>query len=204
MAVLQDSWCSAGLSCRQVECNLVREGFERCVGLVLAPLAYCALHARSSNCHVQQELHLSVCVHLRQGLTLSPPCKRHLMSSVGQATMVPARPAPAPASTWSMGVKSVPALHAAYGFSTASTLLVVHLAFTDDGQVLIGYPQRLHLCLSLLLFQALVFVNLHIGHRQSCRPISLVGCMDVVEFSPLLPRARRTLESTGMGPHSPA
>ena len=31
--------------------------------------------------------------------------------------------------------------------------------------------------------QAHAFVTLHIEHRQSCRPISLVGCVDVVQFS---------------------
>ena len=35
----------------------------------------------------------------------------------------------------------------------------------------------------LLPFQAHAFVTLHIEHRHSCRPISLVGCVDVVQFS---------------------
>ena len=41
----------------------------------------------------------------------------------------------------------------------------------------------LRLRLGLMPFQVHAFVTLHIEHRQSCRPISLVGCVDVVQFS---------------------
>ena len=43
--------------------------------------------------------------------------------------------------------------------------------------------ERLLLRLGLLLFQAHALVTLHIEHRQFCRPISLVGCVDVFQFS---------------------
>ena len=54
------------------------------------------------------------------------------------------------------------------------------------GWVLVGGPLDIAFRLGLLPFQAHAFVTLHIEHRQSCRPISLVGCVDVVQFSPCL------------------
>ena len=57
----------------------------------------------------------------------------------------------------------------------------MQLPYIDAGQLLIGDPQRLQLhvsLVSLLLFQALAFVNLKIGHKNSCRLISLVGYVD--------------------------
>ena len=77
----------------------------------------------------------------------------------------------------------------------------MQLPFACDVRVLVGGPQRDCICVSACCccfrFMPQV-VTLHIEHRQSCRPISFVCCVDIVSLRTKAHKEDRLSESCGL------